>query len=270
MVTFNKENHIFISEALRSYLKHLEAIRYDDLLYIDELKSLLGKLLRESDWSYILWSKIDKTRAGNLRILKSSLSEIPRNSRWTLFKNGQIKLISFFKTRKLNLFEELVTITPKSNLKFDFFLNNNEFLEIEAETVTLETIKSIAEIVVSVSFKKRMLPALLMLDSVEFYRECNKSNQSLASKLAKISSTLRTEAHGLQPKYIKHTTPKENPRHEEIGRIKLEIGLESLLFLEEALCEYSEFIEKSSSYGKDSIKTAKAKRLLEIFRRAHS
>jgi len=269
-VKFNKEQHQFISEAVRNYIQHLELINYADVAYIGELRSFLGKLLRESDWSYILWTSPKNGLAGKVKIVNSSCSDFPRKSNWKLYQNGTLKQSSLFSSRKINLMEFLTQIQSRSDTVFALNLNNNDILEVEAEPSSIPILKSLGEIAAGSAFRRRTTPQLIILDSTAFYLEKNKGNSKATAELTKIINALIPESYGLKPKHIKYASPEQDKTAPESGRVKLEIWRESLIFLEKALCEYCDMIGKSSSADQDLAKIEKAKKLAEIFRKANS
>ncbi|HBM15958.1 MAG TPA: hypothetical protein DD381_06410 [Lentisphaeria bacterium] len=266
MNIFNKDFRFIITESVESYINHLASICHDDFFYIAELRSLLGKLIRESDWSYILFDSPKKSFAGKIKILNSSSSEFPRKSQWKLFQNGILKKISLFSSQKTNLMELLLEIQTKSENVFALYLNCNEFLEIEAEHAASSTLKKLGAIASSQSFRKRTMPSILMLDSVSFCKENNLNNPGLSVKLEKIINTLIVEAYGLSPEFIKFSKAQIDQNIvPEANRIKLEIGRESISFLSEVLTEYTQLIESNSSADQDLVKIEKIKRLVDIF-----
>lgn len=266
---FNKYQHNLISEALRNYIKHLELIEYGDLNYIDSLRNFLGKLLRETDWSYLLWSSPIKGIAGKIKIIKSSTKEYPRNSKWLLSHNGTIRLSSFFRSRNINLINNLIKLHPKSESLYEIHLASGDFLKIEADSSASNVLKKLKNVIEDEAFNHRTVPYLIVIDSIEFFFENREQlDQTLSSNLIKIKKLLIEEYYAISPKYVKKQLmqPTESNKTE---RVRLEMGKESLFFLEELLYEYCDIIEKSPSDDYGPEKLSKARKLAEVFRAAN-
>jgi len=266
---FNKDQHNLISEALRNYIKHLELIEYNDLKYIEELRSFLGKLLRETDWSYLLWTSPKKGIAGKIKIIRSSTIEYPRGSKWLLFHNGNMKLSSFFRSRKMNLINSLIALEVKSESLFSLSLSSKDFIEIEADSSSGSALKELNKLLADESFKHRTIPYLIIIDSIQFFLENKRPlDPQISSKLIATRDILSAEYYTINPKYIK-VNLTQNIGNNDSGKRKLEIGQDSLFFLEEILYEYCDLLEKSASADPDLEKLVKAKKLSEIFRAAN-
>lgn len=271
---FKKDQHQLIIEALRAYIKHLEFIEFNKLEYIDELRNFLGKLLRESDWSYILWDSPKSDIAGKLKVLKSSCTDFPRNSKWTLYKNGKLRLASIFKSKELNLIELLIelktfpqqTLVNTQTSRLILCLINNEFIEIETTPSIAVILKELESIIKDLPFKQRITPSLIMLDSVQFYIENKSNDQNIVQILLKIRDQLISESYGIKPEYIKRNV-MPSVENEETSGIKLKISNDSLILLENILSEYCQIVEQylppeQIDYGK----LDKAKLLTDKFR----
>lgn len=273
---FKKDQHQLISEALRSYIKHLELIEYNKLDYLTELRSFLGKLLRESDWSYILWDSPKSDVAGKIKVLKSSCTDFARGSKWTLYQNGRLRIASIFKSKELSLIEFLIELkTPQQQATTDnqtcrliLSLKNNEFIEIETTPSTIISLKKLESIIKDTAFRHRITPSLIMLDSVQFYLENKPTDQNISQILLKIREQLISESYGIKPQYIKRIIiPSDG--NEDSGQIKLKISNDSLILLENALSEYCLIVEKYLPPEQiDYDKLEKAKLLAEKFRQS--
>ena len=273
---FKKDQHQLISEALRSYIKHLELIECNKLDYLTELRNFLGKLLRENDWSYILWDSPKSDVAGKIKVLKSSCTDFARGSKWTLYQNGKLRIASIFKSKELNLVDFLVGLkaphqqTPTDNQTCHLVLSlkNNEFIEIETTPSTGLSIKKLESIIKDAAFRHRITPALIMLDSVQFYLENKPTDQNISQILLKIREQLISESYGIKPKYIKRIIIPSD-ENEDSGQIKLKISNDSLILLEDILSEYCLIAEQYLPPERiDYDKLDKAKLLTEKFRQS--
>ncbi len=270
---FKKEQHGLISEALRAYIRHLEFIELDRLDYIGELRNFLGKLLRENDWSYILWNSPKNGVAGNLKIIKSSCTEFPRNSKWTLYQNGKLRVASIFKSKELNLIAHLVeikTISEQEETTFRLLLGlkSNEFVEIETSSSVLAVLKDLEAIIKNPAFGRRTTPSLIMLDAIQFYLESKKHDSHTTQVLLKVRGQLIEESYGIKPDYIKRNVMPTTESGDS-NEIKLKISEDSLVLLENILSEYCKIVEtclppEEINYDK----LDKARRLTEKFRQS--
>lgn len=273
---FKKDEHRLISDAVRAYIKHLELIECNKFDYLGELRNFLGKLLRESDWSYILWTSPKSDLSGRIKILKSSSTDFPRNSKWTLFQDGKLRLISIFKSRELNLAEflvELKTITEQTTSAVKTFclvlsLKNSEFIEIETSSSALTTLKELEILIKDSAFKERVTPSLIMLDSIQFYLENKPNDKKLSQTLLRIRDQLIKESYGIKPAYIKRNVLPA-AENEDTDAIKLKINSASLILLENVLSEYCQIVEKYIPPELiDYDKLDKARLLAEKFRQS--
>jgi len=273
---FKKEQHKLISEAVKCYIKHLEIIQYDKFDYLGELRNFLGKLLRENDWSYILWASPKNDIAGKIKILKSSCTDFPRNSKWALYRNGKLCLSSIFKSKELNLVEiliELKTVPQQipvndQTSKLMLCLKNNEFIEIETTPSIVVALKELESIVKDSTFTQRITPSLIMLDSVQFYLENKQNDQCITHQLLKIREHLIFESYGIKPEYIKRKIIPYD-ENEDPNTIKLKISNDSLMLLENILSEYCQIAEQYLPPEQiDYDKLDKAKLLTEKFRQS--
>ena len=261
---------------MKCYIKHLEFIEYDKLDYIGELRNFLGKLLRENDWSYILWTSPKNDIAGKIKILKSSCTDFSRNSKWTLYKNGKLSLASIFKSKELNLFALLIEIktVPQQipgndqTTKLILCLKNNEFIEIETTPSIVFVLKELESIIKDSTFSQRITPSLIMLDSVQFFLENKQNDQYITHQLLKIRDQLISESYGIKPEYVKRKIIPAD-KNEDQNTIKLKISNDSLMLLENILSEYCQIVEQYLPPEQiDYDKLDKAKLLTERFRQS--
>lgn len=244
-----KEQHkSHIIEAVKYYLKYLEDNEYNPD-YTEAIRFLLGKLHRESDWSYVFWPLPNKHEAGRIIIQESTSGEFPRSSEWTLYHNGILKLNALFKNRSLNLYDLISNI---SLIKTEHPFKKTQGVLAELSTVhrdairlttteeTFKILEKICSIVNEESYARRTTPTLAILDSIQFFLETKLPDESIATPLIKIRDQM-IEFYNIKPLFVRLRKKEQNTNSDKIN---ITIKEDSLILMIETLQQYCEIMEK--------------------------
>lgn len=242
------QNKEYILEAVKSYMNYLVDNEYS-ADYTESIRFLLNKLHRESDWSYVLWPLPNKNEAGKIIIEESTSGEFPRDSEWTLYHNGILKLNALFKSKSLNLYD-LISDVSLVKMEHPFKKTQGVLARLATahrDTIQLATteesfkvLERISNTVNEESFAKRTAPTFAILDSIQFFLETKLPDETVAAQLIKIRDQI-VESYNIKPLFVRL---KQKEQNENSDKINITLKEESLRLMIESLQQYCEIVEK--------------------------